>query len=244
MVGKLRAISTAGLSSGAVVRALPPARLQAVYFGTPSFALARELRTGKTMDLAESKPSISDTDESVEVQHTRATFRFGSTTARRNHVESTEKKTLAGEIRALVLGDRLVNAAELAAEPRDDSRPFNNTAEPAMEACDDDIAAAGATAIADIEKLIEELLIARNYLQAEGERVRQVTGRYAHLTKTASASARIISESLGKWHNPKPERPMRLSDAAVHLSPAPSLSPVDDGEMQHNEPNDPSAMTD
>jgi hypothetical protein len=28
------------------------------------------------------------------------------------------------------------------------------------------------------------------------------------------------------------------------LSPAPSLSPVDDGEMQHNEPNDPSAMTD
>jgi len=121
MVGKLRAISTAGLSSGAVVRALPPTRLQAVYFGTPSFALARELRTGKTMDLTESKPSISDTDESVEVQHTRATFRFGSTTARRNHVESTEKKTLAGEIRALVLGGRLVNAAELAAEPRDDS---------------------------------------------------------------------------------------------------------------------------
>jgi hypothetical protein len=243
MVGKLRAISTAGLSSGAVVRALPPTRLQAVYFGTPSFALARELRTGKTMDLAESKPSISDTDESVEVQHTRATFRFGST-ARRNHVESTEKKTLAGEIRALVLGDRLVNAAERAAEPLDDSRPFNNTAEPAMEACDDDIAAAGATAIADIEKLIEELLVARDYLQSEGERVRQVTGRYAHLTKTASASARIISESLGKWHNPEPERPMRLSDAAVHLSPAPSLSPVDDGEMQHTEPNDPSAMTD
>lgn len=207
---------------------LPPTRLQAVYFGTPSFALARELRTGKTMDLAESKPSISDTDESVEVQHTRATFRFGSTTARRNHVESTEKRTLAGEIRALVLGDRLVNAAELAVKPRDDSRPFNNTAEPAMEACDDDIAAAGATAIADIEKLIEELLVARNYLQAEGERVRQVTRRYAHLTKTASASARIISESLGKWHNPEPERPMRLS-------PAPSLSPVDDGEPEPKE---------
>jgi hypothetical protein len=37
---------------------------------------------------------------------------------------------------------------------------------------------------------------------------------------------------------------MCLSDAAVHLSPASSLSPVDDGEMQHNEPNDPSAMTD
>jgi hypothetical protein len=81
-----------------------------------------------------------------------------------------------------------------------------------------------------------ELLVARDYLQAEGERVRQVTRRYAHLTKTASASARIISESLGKWHNPEPERPMRLSDAAVHLSPAPSLNPVDDGEAKPKEP--------
>ncbi len=211
------------------------------------------------MDPAESKPSISDTDGSIEVQHTRATFRFGSTSARRNHVESTETRTLRGDVRALVLGDRLVNAAELAAEPRDDntrviapeptaeprddSRPVNNTTELAPEPCDD-IAVAGATAIADIEKLMGELLVARDYLQSEGERVRQVTDRYAHLTQTASASARIISESLGKWHNREPERTMRLSDAAVHLSPAPSLSPVDDSNIQHDEPNDPSAMTD
>jgi hypothetical protein len=29
---------------------------------------------------------------------------------------------------------------------------------------------------------------------------------------------------------------MRLSDAAVHLSPAPSLNPVDDGEAKPKEP--------
>jgi len=32
---------------------------------------------------------------------------------------------------------------------------------------------AGARLIADIEKLMDELLLARNYLQAEGERVRR-----------------------------------------------------------------------
>ena len=61
----------------------------------------------------------------------------------------------------------------------------------------DDILAAGATSIADIDKLMEELRIARDYLEAEGERIRRLTSRYVHLTKTASASVRVISESLG-----------------------------------------------
>jgi hypothetical protein len=64
----------------------------------------------------------------------------------------------------------------------------------------DDILAAAATSIADIEKLIEELQIARDYLKAEGDRVHRLTTRYAHLTQSASASVKIISESLGKWH--------------------------------------------
>ena len=139
----------------------------------------------------------------------------------------------------LLISDKAIKTIEEALRaPLSSDSPAN-----AAEPCDDTLVAEAA-AIADIEKLMGELLVARDYLQSEGERVRQVTGRYAHLTKTASASARIISESLGKWHNPEPERAMCLSDAAVHLSPAPSLSPVDDGEMQHNEPNDPSAMTD
>jgi hypothetical protein len=68
-----------------------------------------------------------------------------------------------------------------------------------------DILAAETASIADIEKLMEELRIARDYLKAEGQRVRGLTGRYVHLATTASASVRVISESLGKWRNCDPE---------------------------------------
>jgi hypothetical protein len=171
------------------------------------------------MDAAQSKSS-SNAGGSIEVQLVHGTVRFGSNTARRNLVESTAAQTLEGGIRALVRGNK----------------PVNDAAEPAQEP-GDDVVVAGAMAIAEIEKLMEELLVARDYLQAEGERVRQMNARYAHLAQTASASAKIIADSLGKWHNPEPEMAKRLSDAAMHLSPAPSLSPADDGEeLESQEP--------
>ena len=91
------------------------------------------------------------------------------------------------------------------------------SAKPASETWED-ILAAGATSIADIDKVVGELLFARDYLQSEGERVRQVNVRYADLARTASASVMIISESLGKWRNSETIGPAR----------APSLAPVDD----------------
>jgi hypothetical protein len=63
----------------------------------------------------------------------------------------------------------------------------------------DDIVAAGEASIGEIDKLMAELQTARDYLQAEGERVRRMNARYAHLTSTASASVKIIAESMGKW---------------------------------------------
>ena len=69
----------------------------------------------------------------------------------------------------------------------------------------DDIVAFGATSIGEIEKLMEELRAARDYLRSEGERVRRVNARYAHLTRTASASVKIISESMGKWRTTEME---------------------------------------
>ena len=63
----------------------------------------------------------------------------------------------------------------------------------------DDIVAFGDTSIGEIEKLMEELRVARDYLRTEGERVRSINARYAHLTSTASASVKIIAESMGKW---------------------------------------------
>jgi len=69
----------------------------------------------------------------------------------------------------------------------------------------DDIVAFGASSIGEIEKLLEELRAARDDLRSEGERVRRVNARYAHLTRTASASVKIISESMGKWRTTEME---------------------------------------
>jgi hypothetical protein len=66
-----------------------------------------------------------------------------------------------------------------------------------------DALAAGQASISDIEGLMADLQAARDYLQAEGERVRQINVNYAHLAQTASASARVIAESIGKWLTPE-----------------------------------------
>jgi len=82
----------------------------------------------------------------------------------------------------------------------------------------DDILAAAATSITDIDKLIEELQIARDYLKAEGDRVHRLTTRYAHLTQTASASVKVIADSLGKWR-------VQDSSCKIHAASSEALSP-------------------
>jgi hypothetical protein len=109
-------------------------------------------------------------------------------------VSDTAPDSIEGDIRAIVRGNRSPSAAG------------------------DDILAAAATSIADIEKLIEELQTARDYLKAEGDRVHRLTTRYAHLTQTASASVKIIAESLGKWH-------VRDSSHKIHAVNSEAVSP-------------------
>jgi hypothetical protein len=121
-----------------------------------------------------------------------------------------------GGIRALVRRNRLAVAAEVVAEP-----------------CEDSLIA-GATSIADIDKLMGELQTAREYLQSEGEEVRRMTARYAHLAQTASASVKIITESLGKWRSAET---LSQEHPALPRAYAPDMSPVDDGEPLH-ESND------
>ena len=75
--------------------------------------------------------------------------------------------------------------------------------------------------IADIERLMAELGAARDYLQAEGERVRRVNANYAHLAQTASASARVIAESIAKW---------RIPEQASGYRPPSATDPSSDGE--------------
>lgn len=73
----------------------------------------------------------------------------------------------------------------------------------------EDALVAGARSIADIDKIMAELQMARDYLQSEAERVRRVNGHYAHLAQTASASVKIIAENLGNWHNVENVSPAR-----------------------------------
>jgi hypothetical protein len=58
-----------------------------------------------------------------------------------------------------------------------------------------------ATSIGEIENLINELEAARSYLQSEADRIQREMARYAHLSNTASASVKIITQSLGQWRN-------------------------------------------
>ena len=128
----------------------------------------------------------------------------------------TTTKRIEGGIRALVRGNRSVSASVTvpsednpAAGAASISVPTNVTVpgEDSLAAGvpSEDSLAAGAASIADIERLIAELLVARDYLKAEGERVRRVNANYAHLAQTASASVKIIAESIGKWRVPQQE---------------------------------------
>ena len=83
----------------------------------------------------------------------------------------------------------------------------------------DDIVAFGDASIGEIEKLIEELRAARDYLRSEGERVKSINARYAHLTRTASDSVKIIAESMGKWRVPEMEPQPRRSDSIRRIGP-------------------------
>ena len=130
----------------------------------------------------------------------------------------------------LRLSPRDVAVKRLREEVRFPGRGSANAADHATSFTD--ALAIGVTSIADIDKLMEELQIARDYLQSEGERVRLVNAHYGHMAKTASASAKIIAESLEKWRN------LEAAEQAPAMMPqVPTLAPVGDGEFQH-EAND------
>ena len=126
-------------------------------------------------------------------------------------ISDSDAASIEGGIRALVRRNRLAVAAELIDLP-----------------CEDALLA-GAASIADIEKLMTELQTARDFLQSEAERVRRMNARYAHLAQTASASVKVIAESLGRW---------RDSESGSQPAPtmlraeAPPLSPPHDADSE------------
>jgi hypothetical protein len=58
----------------------------------------------------------------------------------------------------------------------------------------------GSTSVAEIDRLMAELQLAREFLQSEGERVEQETVRYANLAQAASVTTKIILDAVSQWH--------------------------------------------
>jgi hypothetical protein len=132
-------------------------------------------------------------------------------------LSESETASLEGGIRALVRRNRLSVAAELVDLP-----------------CGDSLSA-GAASIADIDKLMAELQTTRDFLQSEGERVRRVNARYTHLAETASASVKVIAESLGRWRDTESGGQQH---AMMPRTDAPSLSPPSDPEAEADRDSD------
>ena len=98
--------------------------------------------------------------------------------------------------------------------------------EPMIEDSDQGLASlirsVGITSITDIDNLVSELQEARDYLQSEGERVRAETARYIDLTGAASASVKIIFDTLRAWrtadhsaHNRSQASAFEITDAVI-----------------------------
>ena len=82
----------------------------------------------------------------------------------------------------------------------------------------------GAISIAEIEKLIGELQEAKDFLQSEGERVQGETERYTNFTQMASASVKIISDTVAGWREAGHPSRNLLRTSQLEVT-HPSLSP-------------------
>ena len=88
----------------------------------------------------------------------------------------------------------------------------------------------GAKSLAEIEKMIGELQQAKDFLQSEGERVQRETEQYTTLTQMASASVKIISDTVTRWR--EAGHPLRSHSSSSQLEITPSPSENDPGSVR------------
>jgi hypothetical protein len=74
----------------------------------------------------------------------------------------------------------------------------------------------GATSIAEIDRVMAKLQAQKIFLQSEAERIQRETARYVNLTQMASASVKIIFDTVSGWReagHPMPESEIIRSPA-------------------------------
>jgi chemotaxis regulatin CheY-phosphate phosphatase CheZ len=65
----------------------------------------------------------------------------------------------------------------------------------------------GGTSIAEIDRLMAELQLARDFLQSERERIEQETIRYTNLTQMTLVTAKVISDAVSQWQPARNQQP-------------------------------------
>ena len=92
----------------------------------------------------------------------------------------------------------------------------------------------GATSIAEVEKMIVELQETKDFLESEGERVQREAEHYTTLTQMASASVKIISDTVAGWRDAgHPLRESSQLDLTLSPAEANSTSPR---VLDHHQP--------
>jgi hypothetical protein len=99
----------------------------------------------------------------------------------------------------------------------------------------------GTTSIAEIEKMIGGLQEARDFLQAEGERVQRETEHYTTLTQMASASVKIISDTVAKLR--KAGHPLRNDWRSSQFDVMPSPAEDNCGSVRVPDQQSPQSQT-
>jgi hypothetical protein len=89
----------------------------------------------------------------------------------------------------------------------------------------------GAKSLAEIEKMIGELQEARDFLQSEGERVQRETEQYTTLTQMASASVKIISDTVARWREAGHPLRSHSSWSQLEITSSPSENDPDSVRM-------------
>jgi hypothetical protein len=87
--------------------------------------------------------------------------------------------------------------------------------------------------------MIGELQEAKDFLQSEGERVQRETEQYTTLTQMASASVKIISDTVAKWR--EAGHPLRNHSTSTQFEVTPF--PPEDGTGSEGVPDQPSQST-
>jgi hypothetical protein len=85
----------------------------------------------------------------------------------------------------------------------------------------------GATSIAEVEKMIGELQVAKDFLDFEGERVQREAEHYTTLTQMASASVKIIADTVAGWREAgHPLRDHSRPPNSISRYPQPTTTPL------------------